>query len=78
MGGRTFERIAHFQQLHLKKGGGRIFEGGLILGDYGKSLTAKSRMVSARHPYSVDIYIAILRRPISRPFSDTILSAKII
>ena len=23
------------QQLHLKKGGGRIFEGGLIFGDYG-------------------------------------------
>ena len=31
MGGRTFEREKHpLQQLHLKKGDGCIFEGGLI------------------------------------------------
>ena len=32
MGGHTFERKAPLQQLHLKKGGGRIFKGGLIFG----------------------------------------------
>ena len=33
MGRRTFEREKHpLQQLHLKKAGGRIFEGGLIFG----------------------------------------------
>ena len=32
MGGRTFERKAPFATTSFKKGGGRIFEGGLIFG----------------------------------------------
>ena len=39
MDGRTFERKAPFVT-SFKKGGGRIFEGGLIYGDYG-SLSAE-------------------------------------
>ena len=49
MGGCTFERKAPFATILLKKGGGRIFECGLIFGDYGNKITYKPvSMVMAR------------------------------